>query len=130
MHDGHEKAKRARDILKACGINAGADFEDLDASQVDGLLAHLDRHRLNKYGPMSKHRQPPGSVSSGVRSFHHLLQRRATPGANKHRLRAVSGPVPVVPGRDKARPKAPSRRLGAIPCGSLRASVLDRALRS
>jgi hypothetical protein len=78
MHEGHEKAKRARDILKACGINIGADFEALGASEVDALLAHLDQHRLNKYGPISKHRQPPGGVSSRVRSFHDLLQRRAS----------------------------------------------------
>src|SRR4249919_3098077 len=78
MNEGHEKAKRARDILKACGINVGADFETLDASQVDALLAHLDQHRLNKYGPMSKHRQPRGGVGSRVKSFHDLLQRRAT----------------------------------------------------
>jgi hypothetical protein len=78
MHEKHEKAKRARDILKACGINIGADFEGLDASEVDALLAHLDQHRLDKYGPMSKLRQPRGGVSSRVRSFHDLLQRRAT----------------------------------------------------
>ena len=78
MHEGYENAKRARDILKACGINVGADFGALDASQVDALLAHLDQHRLKKYGPMSKYRQPPGDVSSRVRSFHDLLQRRAT----------------------------------------------------
>jgi len=71
-------AKRARDILKACGINVAADFETLDASQVDALLAHLSEHRLNKYGPMSKYRQPRGGVSSRVKSFHDLLQRRAT----------------------------------------------------
>jgi len=78
MHEGHEKAKRAGDILKACGINVGADFEGLDATEVDALLAHLDQHRLNKYGPMSKLRQPRGNVRSRVRSFHDLLQRRAT----------------------------------------------------
>jgi hypothetical protein len=78
MHEGHEKAKRARDILRACGIKVAADFEALDASQVDALLAHLEQHRLNKYGPMNKHREPAGGVSSRLRSFHDLLQRRAT----------------------------------------------------
>jgi hypothetical protein len=78
MHEGHEKAKRARDILKECGINLGAGFEALDASQVDALLAHADQHRLNKYRPMSKDRQLLGGNSSRVRSFHDLLQRRAT----------------------------------------------------
>jgi hypothetical protein len=78
MHEPHEKANLARDILKACGIAIGADFEALDASQVGALLAHADQHRLNKYGPMSKYRQPRGVNSSLVRSFHDLLQRRAT----------------------------------------------------
>jgi hypothetical protein len=78
MDEGDERAERARDILKACEINIGADSEALDASQVDALLAHLDQHRLNKYGPTSKHRQPRGGVSSPMRSFHNLLRRRAT----------------------------------------------------
>lgn len=77
MHEGHERAKCARDILKSCGINAGAGFEALDVSQVDSLLAHLDQHRLIKYGPVSRHRQPQGRVRSRARSFHDLLQRRA-----------------------------------------------------
>jgi len=46
MHEGHENAKRARDILKACGINVGADFGALDASQVDALHAHLPSSSL------------------------------------------------------------------------------------
>ena len=78
MYEVHEKTKRARDILKAFGINVAADFEALDASQVDALLAHLDQHRLNKYGPMSNLRRPAGGISSRVRSFYDLLQRRAT----------------------------------------------------
>jgi hypothetical protein len=78
MHEGGEKTKRAHDTLKACGINVGAGFEALSASQINALLEHLEQHRLNKYGPMSKHRQPPGSVNSRVRPFHDLLQRRAT----------------------------------------------------
>jgi hypothetical protein len=78
MHDRQEKAKRACDILKACGIIVGADFESLDASQIGTLRAHADRHRLNKYGPMSKYRQPPDVNSSQVRSFHDLLQHRVT----------------------------------------------------
>jgi hypothetical protein len=78
MHEGHEKATRARDTLKACGIDIGAGFEALGTSQIDALLAHLEQHRLSKYGSMSKHRQPPGSVNSRVRPFHDLLQRRAT----------------------------------------------------
>jgi hypothetical protein len=89
MHEMHERAKRARDILRACGINVAVDFEALDASQVDALLAHLDQHLLNKYGPMSKHRQPAGGVSSRVRSFHDLLQRRATFRIASNRLQPV-----------------------------------------
>jgi hypothetical protein len=78
MHEGHEKAKRARDTLKVCGIDISAGFEALGASQINALLAHLEQHRLNKYGSMSKHRQPRGGANSRVRPFHDLLQRRAT----------------------------------------------------
>jgi hypothetical protein len=77
MHEVHEKAKRAHEILKACEINIGADFEALGAAQVGALVAHADQHRLKKYGPMSKYRQSPSVSSSLVRSFHELLQRRA-----------------------------------------------------
>ncbi|CAH2399518.1 hypothetical protein [Mesorhizobium escarrei] len=77
MHERNENAKRAREILKACGIDICTAFEALDGRQIDALLAHLDQHRFNKYGPMSKLRQPPGSVNSRVRSFHGLLQGRA-----------------------------------------------------
>lgn len=78
MHEGHERVKRARAILNACRISAGADFEALDALQVKALLTHLDEHRLKKCGPVSKYRQPSGDVRLRVRSFHDLLQRRAT----------------------------------------------------
>ncbi|TRC75271.1 hypothetical protein FJV83_30045 [Mesorhizobium sp. WSM4307] len=77
MHDRNETAKRAREILKACGIDICTAFEALAERQIDALLAHLDQHRFNKYGPMSKLRQPPGGVNSRVRSFHGLLQHRA-----------------------------------------------------
>ena len=78
MHGGHEKAKRAHETLTACGIDVGAGFEALGASQINALLAHLEHHRLNKYGSMNKYRQPRGSANSRVRPFHDLLQRRAT----------------------------------------------------
>jgi hypothetical protein len=78
MHEGHEKAKRAHETLTACGIDVGAGFEALDASQINALLAHLEHHRLNKYRSMNRYRQPRGSANSRVRPFHDLLQRRAT----------------------------------------------------
>ena len=90
MHEGHEKAKRAREILKACGINIGADFEALDAAQVGALLAHADLHRLKKYGPMNKYRQSLSVGSSLVRSFHELLQRRADSGSPRTAARRHS----------------------------------------
>jgi hypothetical protein len=52
-------------------------FEALDERQLNALLEHLNLHRFNKYGPMSKLRQPSGSVSLRVRSFYDLLQHRA-----------------------------------------------------
>jgi hypothetical protein len=78
MGELHERAKRARDILDACGIAIGAEFAALNASQIDALLAHLDQHRVNKYGPVSTYRRPQGANISLVRSFHDLQQRRAT----------------------------------------------------
>src|ERR1700687_1378062 len=77
LHEGEETANRAYDILKACGVDVGADFQALGASQVEALLAYADQHRLNKYGSMSKYRQSPNSNDSRVRSFYDLLQRRA-----------------------------------------------------
>jgi hypothetical protein len=78
MHEGHEKAKRAHETMTACAIDVGAGFEALGASKIKPLLAHLEHHRLNKYGSMNKYRQPRGSANSRVRPFHDLLQRRAT----------------------------------------------------
>jgi hypothetical protein len=77
MHERLERAERARGILKACGIQFGAQFDALSPSQVGQLLAHLDQHRLRKYGPLSKYGQPSGDVNLRVRSFYELLQRRA-----------------------------------------------------
>lgn len=78
MYEGHETAERARGILGACGIDVGTDFEALNTSQVDQLIAQLELHRLSKYGPMNKLRQPLGEVGARVRSFHELLQHRAS----------------------------------------------------
>jgi hypothetical protein len=77
MNEGWERAKRAREILGACGIEVGAEFQALGTSQVVSLLAYADQHRVNKYGPMSKLRKPPTGNGSLLRSFHDLLQRRA-----------------------------------------------------
>jgi hypothetical protein len=80
MHEGQEKANRAYDILKAGGLDVGADFQALGASQVEALLAYADQHRLNKYGSMSKYRQSPvntevpaGRASSLARSNRHAI---------------------------------------------------------
>jgi hypothetical protein len=86
MHEGQKKAKRARDILTACGIDIGTDFHGLSASQIDALVACLEQHRVNKYGPVSKYRRLPSDNNSAVRSFYDLLQRRAT-----HQLRSNRG---------------------------------------
>ncbi|AZO18922.1 hypothetical protein EJ069_32535 [Mesorhizobium sp. M2A.F.Ca.ET.043.05.1.1] len=67
MHERNEMRSAPAKILKACGIDICTAFEALDGRQIDALLAHLDQHRFNKYGPMSKLRQPPGSVNSRVR---------------------------------------------------------------
>jgi hypothetical protein len=53
MNEGWERAKRVREILGACGIEVGTDFQALGTSQVIALLGYADQHRLNKYGPMS-----------------------------------------------------------------------------
>jgi hypothetical protein len=58
MHEGREKATRARSTLAACGIEVGTDFRALSTSQIDALLAYAEQHRLNKYGPTSKYRMP------------------------------------------------------------------------
>jgi hypothetical protein len=86
MHEGQEKAKRARNILTACGIEVGTDFRGLSTSQIDALVACLEQHRANKYGPVSQYRRPPSDNDSAVRSFYDLLQRRAT-----HQLRSNRG---------------------------------------
>jgi hypothetical protein len=77
MHEGQERADRARKILAACGIEIGTDFGSLSASQIDALVTQLEQHRRNKYGAVSEFRGPPRDNDSGIRSFHDLLQRRA-----------------------------------------------------
>jgi len=77
MHEGREKADRARNILAACGIEVGTDFQLLSTSQIDSLVAHAEQHRLNKYGAASKYRRPPKDNDFAMRSFYDLLQRRA-----------------------------------------------------
>ena len=74
MHEGQEKAARARSTLAACGIEVGTDFRALSTSQIDALLAYAEQHRLNKYSPTSKYRMP---LSPDLQSCYDLLQRRA-----------------------------------------------------
>jgi hypothetical protein len=74
MHEGQERANRARSILKACRIKLGTDFEALTTSQIDALSAHAEQHRLNKYGPASMYRMP---LRPNLQSFYDLLLRRA-----------------------------------------------------
>jgi hypothetical protein len=77
MHEGQEKANRARNVLAACGIEVGTDFRLLSISQIDALVAHAEQHRLNKYGAASEYRRPAGDNDFAMRSFYDLLQRRA-----------------------------------------------------
>lgn len=78
VHEGWEKVKRAGEVLEACGIEIATDFQVLGTSQLAGPLAYADQHRLNKYGPMSEYRVLPDNNGSRLRSFHDLLQRRAS----------------------------------------------------
>jgi hypothetical protein len=70
MRQRHVAAERlnARETLRACGIDVGADFHALSAQQVDALLAAADR---------VKYQRPPNANGSRARYFHDRLQRRA-----------------------------------------------------
>jgi hypothetical protein len=90
MNEGLERAKRAREILEACEIEVGADFQALSTSQIAALQVYADQHRLKKYGPTAKHRRPPNGNSSLLLYFHDLLQRRATVRITEGRSRRAA----------------------------------------
>lgn len=58
----------ARETLRMCRVDIGADFHTLSTSQVESLLAEADR---------VKYRKPSNANGSRGRYFHDLLQRRA-----------------------------------------------------
>lgn len=63
-----EARTSAREVLKACGIELGADFHTLPAATVDALLAYADR---------DKYRKPRTANGSRGRYYHARLQRLA-----------------------------------------------------
>lgn len=63
-----EAREHARDVLRACGIERGADFFTLSAAAVEALLAHADR---------DKYRKPKTANGSRGRYYHDRMQRHA-----------------------------------------------------
>jgi hypothetical protein len=68
MNAHRTTAEFARETLKACGVELGADFHTLSNSQVDALLYEANR---------ASYRKPKNANGSRGRYFHALLQRRA-----------------------------------------------------
>ena len=63
-----EARDHAREVLRACGIERGADFHSLPAASVEALLAYADR---------DKYRQPRCANGSRGRYYHSRMQRHA-----------------------------------------------------
>ena len=59
----------ARQLLRLCGIERGADYHALESSKVDALISAADAMR---------YRKPRNANGSRGRYFHAMLQRRAT----------------------------------------------------
>lgn len=58
----------AREVLRACGIDRGADFHTLPAAAVEALIAYADR---------DKYRKPRAANGSRGRYYHDRIQRLA-----------------------------------------------------
>ena len=58
----------AREILRRCGVEVGADYHALRSGTVDALLVEADRVR---------YRKPRNANGSRGRYFHERLQRHA-----------------------------------------------------
>lgn len=63
-----EAREGAREVLRACGIERGADFHTLPAATVDALLTYADR---------DKYRKPRAANGSRGRYYHARIQRLA-----------------------------------------------------
>jgi len=63
-----EARDHAREVLRACGIERGADFHALPAATVEALIAYADR---------DKYRKPRDANGSRGRYYHARIQRLA-----------------------------------------------------